>query len=64
MLALASAVAGFVYHFVIIYTLLTACVHLRDIATHAEELISISYHVSEIRRRLNVMDRRKKPVDP
>ena len=62
MLALASAVAGFIYNFVIRFTLLTACVHLREIATHAEELISISYHVSEIRRRLNVM--RPKRVDP
>jgi hypothetical protein len=52
MLVVLSVVAEFVYYSIVLFALLTACVHLKDIATYAEELVSISYHVSEIRRRL------------
>jgi hypothetical protein len=53
MLALISAAAGVVYYSAVLLALLAACMHLQDIATHAEELVAISYHVSEIRRRLS-----------
>ena len=53
-----AIIAGMVYNFTLMFAVLTACAHLRDISDYAQELVSITYHVSEIRRRLAAFDRR------
>jgi len=49
-------------HFVLTFCVLNACVHLRDICDATQELLAISYHVSEIRRRLIAIERLLPPV--
>jgi hypothetical protein len=53
-----AIIAGMVYNFTLMFAVLTACAHLRDISDYAQELVSITYHVSEIRRRLAAIERR------
>lgn len=47
-----------VLNLVLVFSFLNACVHLRDICDALQELTSISYHVSEIRRRLIAIEKR------
>ena len=58
MIDLVSTVGGLVYDFVIVFSLLTACVHLRDISESIQELVSISYYLAEIKRRVDSIEKR------
>ena len=64
MIDLISTVAGLLYNFAIIFTVLTACAHLRDICDCAQELASVTHFMSEINRKLGIIERRMQADQP
>jgi hypothetical protein len=62
MLEFMSTAVGHLTNLVLVLSVLNACAHLREICDTVQELMCISYHVSEIRRRLTAIEKRLPPV--
>jgi hypothetical protein len=62
MLEFISTALGHLTNLMLVLSLLNACAHLKDICDTVQEITCISFHVSEIRRRVTAIERRLPPL--
>lgn len=57
MFSILSPILCFGRDVVLVFMAFTACSYLRDMTEYTHELVSVTYHLSEIRRRIHALER-------